>query len=100
MQPKNIIMWALTYRCNMSCEYCFVRQKVENWDEIDDSDCLSLAKKLCDSFSNWKPDAIWLTGGEPTLRTTIGNIIETFELNNIKAKRTSDFLSLYLHIES
>lgn len=24
-QPKKIIMWALTYDCNASCEYCYLK---------------------------------------------------------------------------
>ena len=27
-QPKKIIMWALTYDCNASCEYCYLKDYV------------------------------------------------------------------------
>ena len=92
MNPKNIIMWALTYRCNMSCEYCYVRQRTKTWDELDDNKCLELSNALCGSFFDWKPDAIWLTGGEPTLKPILSDVVRLFEKSNIKTVITTNGL--------
>lgn len=86
---KNIIMWALTYRCNMHCEYCFLREKIKCWDELTDGECISLAKKIANDNS-WKPDAIWLTGGEPTVRKCLPELIRIFESNGIKCVVTTN----------
>ena len=57
---KNIVMWAMTYRCNMACEYCYVRELVKNYDELDDAACLAVAHKIADD-PTFRPDAVWLT---------------------------------------
>ena len=73
-QCKNVLMWAMTYRCNMACEYCYVRELVKNYDELDDAACLAAAKKLANDPS-FRPDAVWLTGGEPTLRRPLPDVV-------------------------
>lgn len=88
---KNIIMWAMTYRCNMSCKYCFLRNKVRRWDELTDEECLALAEKIARDTS-WKPDAVWLTGGEPTVKPCLPEIIRIFESKGIRCVVTTNGL--------
>ena len=93
MRPrlKKIVMWALTYRCNMTCEYCFLREKIKCWDEVSDDDCLRIAEKMASDLS-WKPDAVWLTGGEPTVRKCLPKIIRILENSGIKCIVTTNGL--------
>ncbi len=86
---KNIIMWALTYRCNMHCEYCFLREQVKCYDELSDEECIETAKKMANDDS-WRPDAVWLTGGEPTVRKCLPEIINILESGGIKCVVTTN----------
>ncbi len=86
---KNIMMWALTYRCNMRCEYCFLRERVTSREELSDDECLALAEKLsCDP--TWRPNAVWLTGGEPTVRKCLPDIIRILEAGGIRCVVTTN----------
>lgn len=90
-QIKNIIMWALTYKCNMTCNYCFLRDKVKNWEEISDSECLDIAKCIAQD-NTWRPDAVWLTGGEPTVKQCLADIVDILESSGINCVITSNGL--------
>lgn len=86
---KNIIMWSLTYRCNMHCEYCFLKEKIKCWEELTDNECIELANKIA-SDNSWRADAIWLTGGEPTIRKCLPELISIFESNGIRCVITTN----------
>lgn len=91
---NRIIMWALTYRCNMSCEYCYLKdsRKLKK-NEISEIECLEIANKIINS-SDWVPDAVWLTGGEATLNSKLAELISLFESNKIKTViNTNGFIS-------
>lgn len=79
---KNIVMWAMTYRCNMACEYCYVRELVKNYDELDDAACLAVAHKIAND-PTFRPDAVWLTGGEPTLRACLADVVSILRAKGI-----------------
>ena len=79
---KNIVMWAMTYRCNMSCEYCYLRDSIKNFDEMNDADCLAAAQRLA-SDPSFRPDAVWLTGGEPTLRKCLPDVVNILREHGI-----------------
>lgn len=81
-QPKRIIMWALTYKCNASCEYCYLRDYVEPHEEVNKDDCFRIAEKIVKN-EHWKPQAIWLTGGEPTVLHFLPELIEYFQRYDI-----------------
>lgn len=66
----------LVTNCNLKCTYCFA-PKSNN--EITSN---NFEKFLCFCRKN-KPDCIHITGGEPTLHTSFGEIIN--ELSNIAA---------------
>ena len=82
-------MWALTYRCNMSCEYCYLHDKIHNWSELSSKEIISLAHSIAEN-DQWKPDAIWLTGGEPTIVSCLPQIIQIFNKSNIKSIITTN----------
>lgn len=72
--PKRIIMWALTYKCNASCEYCYLADYQQPMPDISYNDYKTIATKIINS--PWKPDAIWLTGGEPTVLPFFAEIVD------------------------
>ena len=86
---KNVIMWALTYKCNMSCKYCFLRDRVKNQSELSEEECINFARLIA-SDPTWRPDAVWLTGGEPTIRKCIPRIINILENANIRCVITTN----------
>lgn len=90
-QIKNIVMWALTYRCNMSCDYCFLRDRVKKWEELSDDECLKIAEFIARD-KTWRPDAVWLTGGEPTIKSCLADIINILEKSGIRCVITSNGL--------
>lgn len=86
---KNIVMWALTYRCNMACDYCFLRNKVKKWKELTDDECLKIADYIAKD-KTWRPDAIWLTGGEPTVKQCLADVVRILESAGIKCVITTN----------
>lgn len=77
MEQKKTVMWALTYKCNMKCRYCYLKNISSFHDDISESDCISIANKIC-LDPHWKPDAVWLTGGEPTLKPFLPKLVRLF----------------------
>lgn len=90
-RTKNIVMWALTYRCNMSCDYCFLRDKVKKWEELSDDECIRIAEFIAQD-KTWRPDAVWLTGGEPTIKSCLVDIIKILETSGVRCVITSNGL--------
>jgi len=65
-----VLMWGLTYRCNLSCLYCGCREeKVEELDTENVCSIIDKASKLGTKF-------ITFGGGEPLLREDLGEIID------------------------
>ena len=51
----------------MPCaEYCYLKDYVKPHKELNKTDCFKIAEKIVEN-ENWRPQAIWLTGGEPTI---------------------------------
>lgn len=75
-------MWALTYDCNASCQYCYLKHYTQPKPTLDETKCFQIAQKIVDS--SFKVDAIWLTGGEPTIITFLAKLIRFFKNHNIE----------------
>lgn len=106
---------SVTNFCNMNCKYCSVRNIHNKDEEPTTLEC----KKMIDKLVNWGTFQIGLTGGEPTIRkdivelvrytskkkvacnlTTNGwNISQKLVDNLVKAGLTQVQLSLDSHIE-
>ena len=84
-------MWAMTYRCNMSCSFCFLRNKVCTNNEMSSDEILVLAENIATN-TQWKPDAIWLTGGEPTIIESLPEVVGIFEKSGIRSIITTNGL--------
>ncbi|MCX7995430.1 MAG: radical SAM protein [candidate division WOR-3 bacterium] len=61
---------AVTYRCNLNCEFCYVGHK--NYPELNTSD---LKKVIFKIYNEAKVPSVSFTGGEPLLRKDIISLV-------------------------
>lgn len=66
---KNVLLFPITYKCNLDCKLCDQRN---SRPEPDMDICIDLIKE---SKSEW----VWLTGGEPLLVKNLENICLTIK---------------------
>ena len=62
---------AVTYRCNLKCDFCYVGDK--NYNELNTSDMKKILFKI---FKEAHVPSVSFTGGEPLLRRDISVLIE------------------------
>ncbi len=72
-----VVSWYLTYRCNLSCEHCYLdagpkpevtTESFADRSELSTDECF----KVVDDLATFAPEALTiLTGGEPLLRRDI-----------------------------
>ncbi len=111
--PVNITL-DLTYRCNLSCDFCFFKESVLNNGEINEELTLENIENLLEDVYKFRP-SFFITGGEPMIRPDIIPIIKLIKsyglrcgistngilITKEKAKQISDsgldyiFLSYY-----
>ncbi|MFH1402819.1 MAG: radical SAM protein [Candidatus Altiarchaeota archaeon] len=66
--PDNLGLY-LTQKCDLSCSYCYLKDNEEGMEEPSISDVL-------DYVSGFKGSTVILSGGEPTLRDDLPEIIK------------------------
>ena len=79
---KKILMWALTYKCNAGCEYCYLKNYSQPFEDITKKQYFMIADKIIKNVT-WRPEAVWLTGGEPTMLDFLPELIHLFYCNDI-----------------
>ncbi|MGB3479580.1 MAG: radical SAM protein [bacterium] len=62
---------AVTYRCNLKCDFCYVGDK--NYNELNTSDMKKILFKI---FKEAHVPSVSFTGGEPLLRRDISVLVE------------------------
>src|SRR4029077_13976439 len=72
----NTIIFFVTSHCNATCETCFY------WDELNQEGDLSWDEIVKLSESTPPFTDLWFSGGEPTLRRELPEIIDLFVRNN------------------
>lgn len=75
--PKKVY-FDITYRCNLSCTYCYVKNNDPEWVKRMAKQEMSLSeiKKALDTFAANHVDLVILIGGEPCVRKDLPEIIE------------------------
>jgi len=79
IKPKHLV-FEVTRRCNSKCKHCRTWTKKENKTEMS---CAQLRIMLCDPLFSRLESAI-LTGGEPSLREDLYELIHVFHRHNPK----------------
>lgn len=77
---------SVTNRCNMNCEYCSVR----NIHQKNMQPTLEECKQMIDKLSDWGVFQIGLTGGEPTLRKDIVELVQYTVSKNVACNLTTN----------
>jgi MoaA/NifB/PqqE/SkfB family radical SAM enzyme len=72
----NTLIFFVTSHCNATCDTCFY------WDELNQPGDLSWAEIVKLSESTPQITDMWFSGGEPTLRRELPQIIDLFVRNN------------------
>src|SRR5215510_6192868 len=72
----NTLIFFVTSHCNATCETCFY------WDELNQKGDLSWDEIVKLSQSTPPFTDLWFSGGEPTLRRELAEIIDLFVRNN------------------
>lgn len=71
MKKTNTLSFSLTFRCNMSCPICYEGSQAGKYDESCDMEM----ENIDDLLKHNKNKLICLSGGEPTLRMDLPDII-------------------------
>lgn len=74
--PK--VVFSITNRCNLSCEYCCV--DADNYLKKDDVLSTSDIKRAIDKILKLKPQEVVISGGEPLVRDDFYYILEYIKL--------------------
>src|ERR1044071_4329528 len=72
----NTLIFFVTSHCNATCETCFY------WDELNQQGDLSWDEIVKLSANTSPFTDLWFSGGEPTLRKELPEIIDLFVRNN------------------
>lgn len=72
------VIFHVTFKCNSRCQFCF------NWQELNQNGKIELSLSEIDKISRSMPYFPWLllSGGEPTLRPDLVEVIGVFYKNN------------------
>lgn len=69
---------ALTYRCNNACSHCYVTPERRNWDATMELDTANW-KRILDLLLDHAVPHVTFTGGEPTLRDDLVELVRYTE---------------------
>ena len=90
---RPLIVWALTYRCNLRCRYCYVFTDENEVSLLKSEAPPNIVEEIADSLikqGNWQPEIIWLTGGEPTQHSQLPWLVEKLESAGIMTVVTTN----------
>src|SRR5678815_3873358 len=74
----------VTSRCNSFCRTCFYHEELNRPGDMTSAQIEKVSRTMPEITD------LWLSGGEPTLRHDVSEIIDTFVLNNGCLLYTSD----------
>ena len=69
---------ALTYRCNNACSHCYVPPERRSWDATREMETAKW-KKVLDTLLDQAIPHVTFTGGEPTLRNDLVDLVQYAE---------------------
>lgn len=88
-KPRNLVLY-VTRRCNLNCVYCFANATFAGSDKLNTTQELSTKKilELIEQIAELGIKSVTVTGGEPTLRDDLTEI-----LDNLKRREIDVFLA-------
>ena len=84
------ICWQITTKCNLNCKYCISSSGCNGIYGLD----TNTAKRIINQFGELGVNRLDFTGGEPLLRTDLGQLIDCAKENNISTIVTTNTLLL------
>jgi len=79
--PLEIVLWEPTRRCNLRCIHCGTPgDDIESSDELTKDEVLNAFQQIRDDFDCRQIEYITITGGEPTVREDLPEIIKELRL--------------------
>ena len=70
------VTFYVTHKCNLDCSYCTQKEPDVFSDELPTAETMRLLRRI-----RKETDSIVITGGEPTLRPDIEELVEWARLN-------------------
>lgn len=87
LRAPSHVYWELTYKCNLDCKHCYVKDKgLNEQKELTTSECL----KVIDDLACLEVFEITFSGGEPLLRKDLLILIEHASKRGIAPSITSN----------
>jgi radical SAM protein with 4Fe4S-binding SPASM domain len=77
---------SITSACNMNCKYCSVRSIHTKLNQLSTDEC----KKIIDKLVDWGVFQIGLTGGEPTTRSDLVELVRYTSSKNVACNLTTN----------
>jgi len=93
--PLSYLLWQSTLRCNLRCGHCAV--PAEGWDaarEMDTRQVKSMLDRFARDFDVSRIGALAISGGEPTLRADLPEIVAHASALGFRVGLDSNGLSL------
>ncbi len=90
-EPRQVYLH-LTYRCNLACEYCYNKEKLNSGTELE----IDEWKKVIDDLKSVSSPRIYLTGGEPTLYKDFESIVDYVYNAGLKIELLTNGTTLHL----
>ena len=90
MVPPGVY-FEITKRCNLSCKYCYARQKNQRPDPLNTQEVLAVIKNIKNAGNTF----IIISGGEPLIREDIFKILDFAVKNHPTNSETSGDPSLF-----
>ena len=84
-----IIQWFVTWKCNMSCTYCWQESASDVYRTIGGK-TTKTPVEWANAINKLNPVQLYLTGGEPTLYSELPTLLNLLN-SNIKIDMTSNF---------
>lgn len=88
-KEKLRIQWFVTWKCNMSCEYCWQESAGDIYRNTGGK-TIKTAEEWSAAINRLNPSRLYLTGGEPSLYKGIPQMFQMLN-NDIKLDMTSNF---------
>ena len=79
LKPYAFVIWLMTYKCNLKCEYCEASANENYIEELTWDNLIN----LFDDFQNFGVKRVLLSGGEPLMHSHFFQVLSEFRIRKI-----------------